>query len=120
MEITDSIMLDVKADPENAAEYRRVTGNDGKGILDKAEYLAKTEKLYELRTVVSPGLFDPAPVVEKACHRIAGTGARYKLIRYRPVGVRPEAAATLTEPEDVLMEKLAGICADHGIEAVTV
>ncbi|AEF84655.1 radical SAM [Treponema primitia ZAS-2] len=120
MEITDSVMLDVKADPENGAEYRRVTGNDGKGILDKAEYLAKTEKLYELRTVVSPGLFDPVAVVEKACRRIVGTGSRYKLIRYRPVGVRQEAAAALAEPDDLLMEKLAGICAGHGIEAVIV
>jgi pyruvate formate lyase activating enzyme len=130
MDLTGSVMLDVKADDENPGEYRRVTGSDGGYILDRAEYLAGTGKLWELRTVVSPGLFDAAAVVDKACRRISftlggrnrdgGTIPQYKLIRYRQVGVRPEAAAVLSTPDEALMEKLAGICKAYGLRAVIV
>jgi hypothetical protein len=34
--------------------------------------------------------------------------------------VRPAAARTLAGPEDSLMEELAAICAQYGIEAVIV
>jgi pyruvate formate lyase activating enzyme len=129
MEQVDAVMLDVKADPENPAEYQRVTGNSGETILPALNYLAKTGKLFELRTVVSPGLFDAEKLVEKICRVLAplkpvylckpadNTEPRYKLIRYRPVGVRKEAAASLREPDNALMEKLAALCGEHGIKA---
>jgi pyruvate formate lyase activating enzyme len=133
MAVTDSVMLDIKADPENPAEYRRVTGYNGEHLVERAEYLARTGKLWELRTVVSPGLFDAPVVVDRMCRIIAavlkgggphappaGKEPRYKLIRYRPVGVRKQAAETLEEPGDALMETLAGICRGYGIEAAVV
>jgi pyruvate formate lyase activating enzyme len=123
-------MLDIKADPEDPDEYRKVTGraensvhNSGSlDVLDQAEFLARQGKLYELRTVVSPGLFNPLGLVEKACRRLEGIdpNLQYKLIRYRPVGVRREAAAILKQPDDALMSSLAGICENHGIKPVTV
>jgi pyruvate formate lyase activating enzyme len=121
LEITDGVMLDVKADPDNA-EYEKVTGRNGGGILDFGEFLARKGKLFEFRTVVSPGLFDAAAIVDKACRRIKGIDprTRYKLIRYRPVGVRPDKAARLAVPGDPLMEELAGICESCGIKAVIV
>jgi pyruvate formate lyase activating enzyme len=121
-ERTDAVMLDLKADPDNPEEHRRVTGRGGYDILAQAEFLGRAGKLYELRTVVSPGLFDAAALVDKACRRMAGIDPRlqYRLIRYRPVGVRPAEAAELSVPDDHLMEKLAGICRDHGIKAVVV
>jgi pyruvate formate lyase activating enzyme len=134
MAVTDAVMLDVKADPEppageptKGAEYGRVTGRSGGELLEKIDFLARTGKLWEVRTVVSPGLFDAPALVEKVCRRLAksrpdGAAAppRYKLIRYRPVGVRPAAAASLAEPDEGLMDTLAGICAKHGINAVVV
>jgi pyruvate formate lyase activating enzyme len=130
MALTDAVMLDVKADPDTA-EYRRVTGRSGGSLLEKMDFLAGMGKLWEVRTVVSPGLMDAASLVEKVCGRLvrsagscgpAGTAAppRYKLIRYRPVGVRPAAAASLTEPDADLMDRLAAICAKHGIKAEVV
>jgi hypothetical protein len=60
--------------------------------------------------------------VDKVCRRIEGIDRRiqYKLIRYRPVGVRPDKAAKLAIPGDPLMEELAGICKKRGIKAVIV
>jgi pyruvate formate lyase activating enzyme len=119
---TDKVMLDVKADPDDPCEYRRVTGNDGALVSAQADFLAGAGKLWEIRTVVSPGLFDAAAVVDKLCRRIAGIEppALYKLIRYRPIGVRPEAAATLQQPGEDLMNALARICEGHGVRAVVV
>jgi pyruvate formate lyase activating enzyme len=121
LEITDGVMLDVKADPDNT-EYKKVTGRNGYDTLGFGEFLARKGKLFEFRTVVSPGLFNAAALVDKACRRIKGVDPRiqYKLIRYRPVGVRPDKAAKLAVPGDSLMEELAGICESCGIKAVIV
>jgi pyruvate formate lyase activating enzyme len=136
MEVTGSVMLDVKADPENEGEYKLVTGRNCRDLLEKMEFLARAGKLWEVRTVVSPGLFDIKALVEKVCRRLAknrktglqgqapGANAaitpQYKLIRYRPIGVRPTAAASLVEPNMELMDTLAQICTKHGIKAVVV
>jgi pyruvate formate lyase activating enzyme len=130
MALTDAVMLDVKADPDSA-EYCRVTGRDGGDIFARADFLAKAGKLWEVRTVVSPGLFDAASLVEKVCGLLAKSAGtrvsngnagmpRYKLIRYRPVGVRSAASAVLAEPDEGLMGSLAAICAKHGIKAEVV
>jgi pyruvate formate lyase activating enzyme len=130
MAVTDAVMLDVKADP-HSTEYSRVTGRKSGNIFAKMDFLAKAGKLWEVRTVVSPGLLDAATLVEKVCILLAKNAEtqsanenagppRYKLIRYRPVGVRPTASATLAEPDAELMDSLAAICAKHGIKAEVV
>jgi pyruvate formate lyase activating enzyme len=125
MEAVDSVMLDIKADPENLAEYRRVTGCGEEHLLAQTEFLARAGKLWEIRTVVSPGLFDAVKVVDRICRFLAGLKLpeprpQYKLIRYRSMGVRKEAAALLQAPGEELMAKLAGICAGYGVQAVIV
>jgi pyruvate formate lyase activating enzyme len=119
LECCDGIMLDVKASP---AEAEQVIGRKDYSIFLAAEFLARRGKLYELRTVVSPGLFDAAALVEEVCCRIApiDCAVRYKLIRCRPNGVRPQAAAVLAVPDDGLMAKLTAICGDYGIRAEVV
>jgi pyruvate formate lyase activating enzyme len=115
------VMPDIKADPENEDEYRRVTGTAAFDLLDRILFLGRRGKLYEVRTVVSPGLFDAAALVEKVCRRLAGIrGLRYRLIRYRPAGVRSEAAAALAAPDGALMAELAKIAAAAGLEAAVV
>jgi pyruvate formate lyase activating enzyme len=119
--IIDGVMLDIKANPLDREEYRKVSGGGGR-ILELAEFLAPAGKLWEVRTVVSPGLFDAARVVETVCRRLAPVwpDARYKLIRYRPNGVREQAAAALQRPGDALMDELAAICAANGVKAVII
>jgi pyruvate formate lyase activating enzyme len=116
--VTDGVMLDIKALP---AEFKAVTGRDSPRVLDRAVFLAEAGKLWEVRTVVSPGLFDAAATVTEVCRRLSGAVSppRYKLIRYRPISVRKEAAARLLEPDDALMNELAGICESFGVKSVT-
>ena len=45
---------------------------------------------------------------------------RYRLIRYRPYGVRPSRAARLAEPDDALMARLAKLAIDSGAAEVFV
>ncbi|GHV70170.1 radical SAM domain protein [Spirochaetia bacterium] len=119
LSLCDGIMLDIKASP---ADGEKVTGQRDYNMFGTAEFLAGAGKLYEIRTVVSPGLFDAAALVDETCRRIApiNKSVQYKLIRYRPNGVRPSAASVLAAPEDLLMEKLAAICGGYGIKAVVV
>jgi pyruvate formate lyase activating enzyme len=119
LDLCDGIMLDIKA---GSAEGEKVMGQQDYDMIGTAEFLARAGKLYEVRTVVSPGLFDADALVDEACRRIAPINNRvqYKLIRYRPNGVRPSAASVLTAPDETHMEKLAAICKNHGLKAVTV
>jgi pyruvate formate lyase activating enzyme len=117
LRVTDGVMLDIKA---VHAEFKAVTGREAAQVLHRAAFLAEAGKLWEVRTVVSPGLFDAARAVTETCMRLSGAAypPRYKLIRYRPIGVRKDAAARLIEPDDALMKELAGICRSFGIKAV--
>ena len=90
MAVTDGVMLDVKAWDE--AEHRRVTGVSNAMVLHNLTALAAAGKLEEVRTVVSPGLFDARQTVEHVCRALAPhlqkRNVRYKIICYRPMGVR--------------------------------
>lgn len=88
VKVMDQAMLDVKSVDEK--EHRRLTGSSVDVVLDNLEYLAEAEKLYEVRTVIVPGLLDN----ERTVRTVAGflkkyPRIRYKLIAYRPFGVRP-------------------------------
>jgi pyruvate formate lyase activating enzyme len=123
----DSVMLDIKADPDDPGAYTKVTGRAPVGdvyggILERAEYLANAGKLWEVRTVISPGLFDAEVLIDKVCRRLQKINYRpfYKLIRYRPNGVRPMYSKTLTAPNNALMNRLAALCESYEIMAVVV
>ena len=84
-------MLDVKAwDAEN---HLRLTGADNDLVKRNLDFLATAGKLEEVRTVVAPDWMNPEETVEAVSRRLASLGAantRYKIIRYRPMGVRSE------------------------------
>ena len=83
---TDGFMLDVKAiDPQ---EHQRLTGCTNDMICKNLDFLLAAEKLYEIRTVLAPGLSH-----EKTIRYVAGKihdRCIYKLLKYRPLGVCPE------------------------------
>lgn len=56
MEVSDGVMLDIKA--FEAAEHEKVTGFTNEMVLHNADYLARTGKLYEVRAVIVPDLYD--------------------------------------------------------------
>lgn len=89
MKVTDGVMLDIKAyDP---VQHRDVTDADNSMVLQNALFLAKQKKLFEVRTVVVPELFDCKHTIVETGKLLASyQPIRYKIIAYRPFGVREE------------------------------
>lgn len=87
----DGVMLDVKA--WDAEDHLRLTGADNALVKRNLDFLATAGKLEEVRTVVAPDWMNPEETVEAVSQRLVSLGAtntRYKIIRYRPMGVRSE------------------------------
>lgn len=106
MEVTDGVMLDIKAFSEK--DHLTVTGCDHKKVLENAVFLAKKEKLFEVRTVVVPTLFDTEQTVLETGKLLSpyAQSVRYKIIAYRPMGVRKQYSHYPT-PEQELLEHYA-------------
>lgn len=121
MAVTDGVMLDVKAWTEE--DHLAVTGRDNKMVLKNLRWLAEAGKLTEVRTVIVPGLFDCKKTVENVSRVLSETGStatRYKIIRFRPMGVR-EAYKNLTAPTDALLRQLKDLAQSYGLtDVVTV
>lgn len=119
LSVTDGVMLDIKAFDRN--EHVKVTAMTNQNTLENAVFLAKIGKLYEIRTVVVPGLFD----IEGTIIRIGELllpyqsvhPVRYKLISYRPFGVREEYR-TFESPSEEYMEQLSELAAQSGFVEV--
>lgn len=120
--VTDGVMLDIKA--FDSEEHRRVTGMDNALVLQNARYLASLGKLYEVRTVVSPGLFDAGRTVEQAADLLAPylsvSPIRYKLIAYRPMGVRQQYASTLQVPSRDDLDNYARLLSAKGFKQILI
>lgn len=85
--VTDGVMLDIKSwDLEDIARH----GAANERVLKNLEYLAASGRLFEVRTVVVPELFDCEKTVRETARLAAsylGRGnIRYKIIAYRPMG----------------------------------
>lgn len=106
MEVTDSVMLDIKAFSEK--DHLAVTACDNKRVLENARFLAEKGKLFEVRTVVVPGLYDAEETILETGKLLKDYAqkVRYKIIAYRPMGVR-EAYSHYPVPEQALLERYA-------------
>ena len=112
----DGVMLDVKAWDE--AEHVRLTDCSNRMVLQNLRFLAQAGKLEEVRTVVVPELMSAEETVRSVCETLRGLNAqnvRYKLIRFRPMGVRAEYR-NLSVPSEALMEKLEAVAHSMGIK----
>ncbi|MGI6278971.1 MAG: YjjW family glycine radical enzyme activase [Acutalibacteraceae bacterium] len=120
--VTDGVMLDIKAfDP---FEHKKVTGMDNAIVLKNARFLASKGKLFEVRTVVSPGLFDAEQTITQTAEMLKPylslSPIRYKLIAYRPMGVRAQYAKTLQIPTQNELEYYAGLLKAKGFNDITI
>lgn len=106
MEVTDSVMLDIKAFSEK--DHLTVTACDNKKVLENALLLAEKGKLFEVRTVVVPRLYDAGQTILETGKLLKeyAKSVRYKIIAYRPMGVR-EAYSHYPVPEQELLENYA-------------
>ncbi|MFA9462880.1 MAG: YjjW family glycine radical enzyme activase [Velocimicrobium sp.] len=114
--LTDGFMLDVKAVMEE--EHKKLTGMSNDVVLKNLEYLLEKQKLYEVRTVLAPGLQHEL-TVSYVANKIKDT-CIYKLLRYRPFGVREEGIASfgtkVTTKE--YMEDMIKLAKEHGASKV--
>ena len=101
LEVSEGVMLDVKAarDDWSRSLIRTETAAGKELVLKNLDYLLKAGKLQEVRTVLFPGLDkENEDTVRYVSERI-GSACDYKLIRYRPFGVREKYQQVLGEDE---------------------
>lgn len=120
--VTDKVMLDVKAFDET--EHIKITGCDNATVKKNLRFLAEADKLYEIRTVIVPGLFNSEETVRETA-RLAlpyaeKYGIRYKLIQYRSMGVREPYKSQLVSPDAAYMEHLKELLLELGWRDVVI
>jgi len=113
VEVMDMAMVDVKA--YDNEEHLKLTGMDNSIVLENVRFLGEINKLYEVRTVVVPELLNNHYTVDMISKLLASISPdiRYKLIRYRPIGVRNGLVDSYT-PSDEEMEALAEVAKNNG------
>ena len=117
--LMDMAMVDLKSyDPK---EHRILTCMDNEVVIENIKYLAKVNKLYEVRTVIVPETLNNYYNVDMISKLIVSLNSsiRYKLIRYRPKGVRLELIDSYI-PRDEMMNELVKLAAGNGCENVIV
>ena len=130
LSVIDGVMLDIKA--YDAADHRAVTDVDNVLVLKNMRFLADRGQLYEVRTVIVPELFDTEKTIVDTARALQpymsrqkhwpeneGTSIRYKIIKYRPFGVR-EAYRSFTPPTDAWLEHLADLARSEGMTDIVI
>ena len=116
LEVCDGVMLDVKAVEPEWNDYLISYPRDR--VLKNLDYLLKVNKLFEVRTVVFPGRDrENGETVRYVSRRIGGR-CPYKIIRYRPFGVRDKYQKILGEfeTEEAYAERFAALARSEGAE----
>lgn len=102
----DGVMLDIKAFDKE--EHKKITTKENDTILKNAVYLAEIGKLKEVRTVIIPELFDANKTIQATAELLKSfltkNNIQYKLIAYRPFGVRNQYAGLKTPSAEYLNE----------------
>jgi pyruvate formate lyase activating enzyme len=122
MSVSDGVMLDVKAaDP---AAHLFLTGAGNRGVMKNLVYLARTEKLTEIRVVAAEDdcfrSLDTVDKISRLTAPYAGSGRfELKIIAYRPFGVRREYGG-IRPPSPKTLRKLRETAEANGLPKVSV
>ncbi len=114
--VCDGVMLDVKAVEPAWNDY--LISYPRERVLKNLDYLLKAGKLFEARTVIFPGRDrENGETVRYVARRIGGR-CPYKIIRYRPFGVRDKYQKILGEfeTEKEYAEQFAFLARSEGAE----
>lgn len=121
MEVTDGVMLDIKA--FDCEEHRKVTGASNETVLANAVWLAEHAKLYEVRAVIVPDLYDTEQSIRDMGAFLAPYLSvrefRIKVIAYRPMGVRREYAC-YQAPDQEYLNRLADLLRGYGFQNIII
>ena len=120
MGVCDGVMLDVKSWKEET--FRQLTGSGNEIVKKNLSYLAKTQKLTEIRIVCLPGMVD----AEDCIFGIGQTLSReeiarcpLKLIRFRHFGVKG-ALENHPSPDLEYMNKMKVLAQAQGFEKILI
>lgn len=97
LKVCEGVMLDVKA--VDREWHEKLTGRSPDIVLKNLEYLLRENKLFEVRTVIFPGMDRENEETVKYVAGCIGDRCYYKIIRYRPFGVRDKYRQMLGEDE---------------------
>lgn len=117
--LMDKAMLDIKA--FGTDEHIMLTGRDNSNVIKNLKFLSDIDKLYEIRTVIVPDLLKNYENVDSISKMISAINPdiRYKLIKYRPFGVRPEKVESCI-PTEEMMEELAWTAKKNGCKNIVI
>lgn len=122
MAVCDGIMLDVKACDDEA--HRKLTGMSSQIVMENAVKLARAGKLEEIRTVIVPDELPNTDTVETITKKLRPylqmRQIRYKLIAYRPWGVRPPYKEQFRTPDADEMHRYQAIAQKNGFQNVLI
>lgn len=110
----DGVMLDVKAFDSQFHEALCNHSNDR--VLKNLEYLLSINKLQEVRTVILPNYLEENRDTVSHVAQIVQDKCDYKLLKYRPFGVKEEALDKMGRGimNDEEMKKLQKMAVDLG------
>lgn len=121
MEVSDGVMLDIKA--FDGEDHERITGASNRQVLDNALFLGDMGKLFEVRFVIAPHLYDGIKSTEAAGNFLKDVYRdhpfRIKLIACRPMGVRREYA-DFRSPSAEYLEDLRAMLTGMGYREIIV
>ena len=121
MEVSDGVMLDVKADNEERHQW--LTGHSIDIVLENLNWLASVDKLEEIRTVCIPGSLENEKTIEVAGDilkpYLEKKDIRYKLIKYRHFGVRQQYR-DFREPSEDYMKSLKRLAEKKGFRNIVI
>ena len=114
--VCDGVMLDVKAVEPGWND--RLISYPRDRVLKNLDYLLKAKKLFEVRTVIFPGRDQENEETVWYVSRRIGGYCPYKIIRYRPFGVREQYQKVLGEfeTEKDYAERFAALAQTEGAE----
>ena len=118
LQAVDGVMLDVKAWDEK--EHLRLIGATNQIVKKNLCYLAEHGKLAEVRTVAVPDEMNAAETVRMVSRTLSALGAGdvpYKIIRFRPMGVRPEYKH-FRSPSPEELQALEAVARAEGMEKI--
>ena len=113
-------MLDVKAVGRDWSDALLSFPRDT--VLKNLDYLLTVNRLFEVRTVILPNRDRENEETVRYVAEHIGNGCRYKLIRYRPYGVRSRFQARIgdSETDMAYAERYASLARSLGAERTDV
>lgn len=119
LEVMDKAMIDLKA--FDSDENKMLTGLQNETVIENIKVLGSLDRVYEIRTVVVPQVLDNKRTVDMGSKLLASINPNliYKLIKYRPLGVREELIKS-SVPTNEYMEGLKKIATLNGCKNIII